>query len=150
MTRAVNTALAGSGGVLQVVQSTYTVGVSTTSSSYVATGLSATITPTSVSSRILIISREQLNGDSDNDSSGDATGQYALYRNGTPIFASVATAWSRGGLQRINDGGFKYLDTPSSTSAVTYATYLRMAAGSRSVCSNLDALSTMILLEIAG
>ena len=138
------------GSVIQVVQNTNITTVFTTSSSFVATALQATITPSSTSSKILIISREQLNGDVDNDASGDATGEYALYRNGSAIVTSNTTAWARGGLQRINDGGFKYLDSPNSTSALTYATYIRMAGGSRAVGSNNDALSTMILMEIAG
>jgi hypothetical protein len=138
------------GSVIQVVQGTTITAVFTTSSSFVATALQATITPSSTSSKILIISREQLNGDIDNDGLGDATGEYALYRNGSAIITSITSAWARGGLQRINDAGFKYLDSPNSTSALTYATYIRMAGGSRHVTSNNDALSTMILMEIAG
>ena len=138
------------GSVIQVVQGSTITAIYTNSSSFVATALQATITPSSASSKILIISREQLNGDIDNDGLGDATGQYRLYRNGSAIVESIVSAWARGGLQRINDGGFKYLDSPNSTSALTYATYIRMAGGSRAVSSNNDALSTMILLEIAG
>jgi len=138
------------GSVIQVVQGTYSTAIYTASSSFINTGLEATITPTATSSKILIISREQLNGDVDNDGVGDATGQYRLYRNGSAIIESISSVWARGGLQRINDGGFKYLDSPNSTSALTYATYVRMAAGSRGIGVNGDGLSTMILLEIAG
>jgi hypothetical protein len=144
-----NPILQQTGSVLQVVQATYGTSASTTSGSFVATGLSATITPSATTSKILIISREQMNGDIDNDGLGDATGQYALYRNGSAVVTSVAVAFARGGLQRINDGGFKYLDSPATISAVTYATYIRMTAGSRAIVTNNDGLSTMILLEIA-
>jgi len=149
-TGTLGTARLPAGSVIQVVQGTNANSTFTTSSSFIATGLQATITPSSTSSKILIISREQLNGDIDNDGLGDATGQYRLYRNGSAIVESNSTAWARGGLQRINDGGFKYLDSPNSTSALTYATYLRVAGGSRGVGSNADGISTMVLLEIAG
>ena len=149
LTGQVPDANAPSGSVIQVVQGTSSTIFTSTTSSYLATGLQATITPISSTSKILLISREQLNGDIDNDGLGDATGQYALYRNGSMIFQSNSTTFARGGLQRINDGGFKYLDSPNSTSALTYATYLRMSGGSRAVVANNDALSTMILLEIA-
>ena len=142
-------ASAPSGSVIQVVQGVSTATFTTTSAAFGATGLSATITPTFASSKILVISREQLNGDIDNDGLGDATGQYALYRNGAALITSMSVAFARGGLQRINDGGFKYLDSPNTTSPVTYATFLRMSGGSRAIVANNDALSTMVLLEIA-
>ena len=138
------------GKVLQVVQGTTTIATNTTSSTFIPTGLQATITPTSTSSKILIISRQQMNGDIDNDSAGSATGQLALYRNTSAILTSASTVFARGGLTRIHDAGVKYLDSPSSTSALTYRTYIRMSGGSRSVLTDLDSLSTIILMEIAG
>ena len=47
--------LQNTGGVLQVVEGTRTDGTNTASSSYVDAGLSATITPTSSSSKVLVV-----------------------------------------------------------------------------------------------
>ena len=54
MTRAVNTALAGAGGVLQVVNATYATQTSSSSSTFADTGSTASITPSSVSNKILV------------------------------------------------------------------------------------------------
>ncbi len=48
------------GTVLQVVNATYSTQLSTTSTSYVDTGLSASITPTSATSKILIFNLNKL------------------------------------------------------------------------------------------
>jgi hypothetical protein len=55
MTRAVNTALAGSGGVLQVVNVTTSTGVAFSNAFANLSGFSISITPSSASSKILYI-----------------------------------------------------------------------------------------------
>ena len=123
------------GSVLQVVTTNKTDVFSTTSASMTdVTGLSATITPFSASSRILVhFSVNMGNNAQYNLAAGDIT------RNGTAI-ALGDTAGSR---QRCTfgtqEGGTihgdmrcyagSYLDSPSSTSALTYQIRVRSEGG---------------------
>jgi len=123
MTRAVNTALAGSGGVLQVVQAikTDTQSFSTTYADVV--GLSVTLTPTAAASKFLVL--VVLNG---------YTSFYAGYgrilRNGTSI-GEAAAAGSRNTSPMpmasiastdgpINNVSAIVLDSPNTTASLTY------------------------------
>jgi hypothetical protein len=123
------TKISGSfGKVLQVVQAVATTAFSTTSSSLVdITGMSATITPSSTSSKILIYSVIPHSDD------GSASGypRFVLLRGSTQINlgASSGGATQDSAASTPNAGGFTnslhntvsiYLDSPSTTSATTY------------------------------
>lgn len=159
-----------SGTVLQVVQT-----VKRDTWSYTATntwgyisGLSATITPKSTSSKILIsVSLSQGEG-------SDAFPFYMLTRNQTDIdisdyispgrrsmFTGVRTQASSRDQYLISPVNFTYLDSPSSTSALTYEVKVNpMSTASRTVYINRSqtigdgnqgtAMSTYTLMEIAG
>lgn len=112
-----------SGAVLQVVQGTYATAVSTTSSSFVTTNLSASITPTSSSSKILILFNAVVGGNA-----SDSV-YLTIYRGasnlgtgtGTPnnSFLRVYTGSNAAGsMQPIS-----YLDSPATTSSTTYTAY---------------------------
>lgn len=145
---------APSGSVIQVVQSfqttTFSIGSGVSSYVTVQTGV---ITPSSTSSRILIICREHASGDIDNDSQAISYLQTRILRNGTQIKESAANCDVRGGNQRILDAGWKWLDSPNTTSAVTYETQWRNTianSAGRNSYMNMDQMGTMILMEIAG
>jgi len=139
--------LYGSGQtVLQVVQSSGNTQFSTTSSSYVSTGFTATITPQSTNSKILVF----VNGVYA-DTSGASTGAIAIGR-GSAITASetifVRTAGSSTYTQTI-----AYLDSPSTTSSTTYTLYLKAISGTVFVSeTGLGAGTnvTITLMEISG
>lgn len=111
----------GLGKILQVVQGTLTTSASTTSGAYtwVDTGLSASITPSSTASKILVMVgfhyRNSVNG---------YNGYFALDRNGTKINDAGSNGAFTVAAQQYNgrDGthNFDYLDSPASTSALTY------------------------------
>ena len=118
--------LTGAGKVLQVVSTTKTDVTSTTSTSFVdVTGLSVSITPSSTSSKILIIA-DVLMGASNIFSFA------RLVRDSTAIAVSTVPGTNRveasGGFATYAAGttyttkqvGINHLDTPSSTSALTY------------------------------
>jgi hypothetical protein len=136
------------GNVLQVVQGTYSTNVTTSSTSLVDTGLTATITPTSASSKILVLVYQAGLNNGGNSSTGINT---QLIRNGTSIYnfgkysVYITSAVSlNGGIS----GG--YLDSPATTSAVTYKTQFLRQDGSGSVqVQAFGDLSTITLLEIA-
>ena len=151
MTRAVNTALAGSGGVLQVVQATTT---TTTSSSTTGVWIaiadySVTITPTSSASKILLLGSCGLIADADSDGQ-TGNGFFRGLRNGSAIFTTNNSIFSRGGQQHFTSVDIKYLDSPSSTSALTYTFEFNISATNRPVIANAVDLATIIAMEIAG
>ena len=156
---------AGMGKVLQVVQATTNTEVTVASTSYTDTNLSGSITPSSTSSKILIIVQQGMDI-SANDTS--IYGGIRLLRGGTVIFdpntenatgpATVgvkATGATAVTLRAINT--FSYIDTPSTTSSVTYKTQGRpyTTANSGQVRFQIDGAtndqsSIITLMEIAG
>ena len=109
------------GSVIQVVQNTTIVGtVSTTSTSFVdITNATASITPSSITSKILVLWTCSGN----NNLVGGANVQYQqkLLRVSTDLYTETIAAESgSGGLQVYAIFSFSMLDAPSSTSSVTY------------------------------
>ncbi len=141
---------APSGSVIQVVYANRDSNeVYTGSSTAITTNFSASITPLSTSSKILIIGSLCTRADG-----GDTNfGGYDLYRNGSSVSNNIAT-WS--GNNENYQLSATYLDSPASTSSVTYTWYIRSAGSGHDVRFNptpvgsLNARSTMILMEIAG
>ena len=156
MTRAVNTALAGSGGVLQVVQGSNATQTTTTSTSYSDSSLSLSITPSSASSRILVVISQQLTVRGPGGTASFNAGGLQLVRASTTVFtnnnAAVLRADGSGGTPA--SGGLVslvYLDSPSTTSSTTYKTQIRSNDGSGQVIAqDGNTLSTITLMEIAG
>jgi hypothetical protein len=116
----------GAGGVLQVVNAFYSTELTTTSIIFVTTNLTATITPTSSSSKIFIVYAV---GDVACIAPSDGA-EFALYRNGSaigqPLYSRVNyNDTSASETQLITAVSGSYFDSPSSTSALTYAIYVR-------------------------
>ncbi len=134
------------GSVLQVVQTTYSLSTLTTSTSYVDTGLSLSITPTSTTSKIAVIICQTL---SPITSGSNTYGLWRALRGATEIYVDA-----RINMYLQNAHGTytcALLDSPATTSSVTYKT--QMATGNPSFTleaqhANLRQ-STMILMEIA-
>jgi hypothetical protein len=141
----------GAGAVLQVVQATTT---TTTSSSTTGTwidiaGYSVTITPSSSTSKILLLGSCSLIADADSDGQ-TGSGFFRGLRNGSAIFTTTNSIFSRGGQQHFTSVDVKYLDSPSSTSALTYTFEFNIATTNRTVIANVIDLATIIAMEIAG
>ena len=113
------------GSVLQVVSNTKTDTFSTTAADYVdVTGLSVSITPTSASSKILVIVTFNLSGQ---DTSAGAN--YRFVRDSTPVcIGDTASNRGRasGGVPYVNNTNVyttisgSFLDSPATTSSTTY------------------------------
>lgn len=117
---------AAGGKVLQVVQSSLTSQASTTTStSFVASGLNVSITPSATSSKILV--RYDLNHYS---VTGNCNTTVTLYRSSTNLGdADNGMGW---GYVNSNHGyplGASYLDSPSTTSSTTYEVYIKTNGG---------------------
>ena len=136
----------GGGKVLQVVSTTKTDSFSTTSSSYIAiTGLSASITPSSASSKILVICSHSVK-----QATAEGIFNTRMFRNGTGI-GMVSISGKSSGENRAGGNGLIVLDSPSSTSSLTYQVYTKRSTGSATIQVNSDGgTSTILLMEIAG
>ncbi len=122
---------AGVGGkVLQVVQGTKTDTASVTATTYTSLGLSVSITPSSTSSKILVLVNAKI---------GWVTGQIrytALFRDSTQLLtptsagsrqqASLVWTDTPNGGQGIFAAPDMFLDSPSTTSSTTYALYAKV------------------------
>ena len=131
------------GSVLQVVSTTKTDTFTTTSTTDVAiTGLSATITPTSSTSKILIL----VNVGASGTTIDDYTVYLSLYRSASVITGAIGnTAGSRkvcssaqrtGSSVRYSSMSIMHQDSPASTSSLTYACYAAMESGGGTACIN--------------
>lgn len=161
------------GNILQVVSTTKTDTFSTNSDTYVAiTGLSVSITPTSTSSKILVLLninygcasnvwpgfKISRNSGSSFIGIGDAAGSRDRVSFGS---GSVNTGSSYDDYRLFN-GSAQFSDSPSSTSSLTYQVYTkgRSAYGSMYLnygpsasdddISGKRGISSITLLEIAG
>lgn len=138
----------GFGKVLQVVQATTTTEVSTTSTSVVTTGLTASITPSSASSKILIYASLPAGATNANF----WIGIFSLHRGtvaGTSLgnFTSVFSASSQIQLPV----SIHYLDSPATTSSTQYTVGMRVANSAATVFAQSNAYSSVItLMEISG
>jgi len=141
------------GSILQVVQGSNTTQLITTSTSYVDTGLSASITPSSTSSKILVIvshpTCEKRNDDAYNSIN------FRLLREAT-VISSDPIAYGIGQtaptvMSLMFSVSFNYLDSPSTTSAITYKTQIHNSSGTGQIkVQRSDAPSTITLIEVAG
>jgi hypothetical protein len=133
------------GSVVQVVQGTLTSNESTTSTTPVATGLSASITPSSTSSKIYIM----VSGTGENTAVDGA--YYTIYRNSTNL------AGTSNGFMEISSNSstavvtgicVNVLDSPATTSSTTYSLYFWTSGSTAYI--NSATTSTITLMEIAG
>jgi hypothetical protein len=142
-----STVQASAGQVLQVVNGTNTTRTQTTSASFVASNLTASITPKFSTSKIMVIA--SVSGY--NDSSGTEA-QLTVYRNGsTDVSGGIGlTDLYTGSSDNISNQPILYLDSPATTSSTSYTVYIRRTGGGGSVSVNLRGTrDTIILMEIA-
>jgi hypothetical protein len=147
---------AAGGKVLQVVQATTTTNVIITSTTLTNTGLTATITPTSATSKILILVQQNFRNDA---VSGTNIGSGVnLYRGSTGIM--TMPQYANGYLNLAGTSNAKefagftsliFLDSPATTSATTYKTMGSVweTTGTKAVQFQWDnSTSTITLMEI--
>jgi hypothetical protein len=143
-------AAAASGGkVLQVVNATYSTVATTTSSTYSDTGLTATITPTSATSTILVtVHQTGLYRGAGNSQS--RIGIRLLRASTTLITLENHVGYTNTDLRQMVGGtGCTYSDSPATTSATTYKTQFNNGNNAGDVYVNFDPVtSTMTLMEI--
>ena len=140
---------APSGGkILQIVHSSTTTETTSSSSTYADTTLTATITPTSASSTILVMASH--NGVYKDSSFADNAIQFQLLRASTQIAFTALTAYT--GTAVLNAPGSHVIikqDSPATTSATTYKTQFRNFNNTVTIfVQGGNSFSSMTLLEI--
>jgi hypothetical protein len=145
----------GGGKVLQVIQGTTTTATTIASTSFTDTSLTATITPTLSTSKILVITTQQFFYTRNTAGIGisakllrDATVVYSAGNNGyeTAFIQGPAGTYYVRGVYSLN-----YLDSPATTSATTYKVQAAVndtSSGGTSTFQEGSTQSNIILLEI--
>lgn len=139
------------GAVLQVVQTTFgQQATTTTSTSFVATGHSVSITPSSTSSKILLY----VIGGGQYLPLGNTMAAQTIFRDSTNIgdsnrgLQSHYTVGTTG--FTITPHSMMVLDSPSTTSAITYQTYMKTAGGTYQYQQSDRGDINFIAMEIQG
>jgi hypothetical protein len=136
------------GSILQVVNATSTTSVSTTSSSFADTGFSASITPSSTSSKILLLGNFTCHANTNG-----LIYKLTAYRDGTTNLghATWGFSWIYGASTTIvGECAVNYLDSPATTSSVTYNIYHAISGSGTGYFTYNGARSGFTLMEIAG
>jgi len=134
------TTQASAGVVLQVINSVYNTEFSTTSTSYVDTGITATITPKFSTSKILAIYSVGYRIQDSN------IGGLQLVRGSTNILTATRTTQ----ITHASYACAEYLDSPATTSATTYKIQAVKDSGNAFlICWNNQQPSTLTLIEVA-
>ena len=137
----------GGGKVLQVVSSTYSTSTNTTSTTFVDTGLTATITPSSATSKILVLVTQ--NGIVKESGNAAAQVNLQLLRGATQIgFISAMGYENSSKPLYLSTAGFAQLDSPSTTSATTYKTQFRNDVATTITVQVSSSTSQITLMEI--
>lgn len=134
------------GSVLQVINFNTTSQTSTTSTSFVTTNITASITPTSATSKILIIATYISN---DTNVSGQSF--HTLYRNSTNLGGvnGMTQFYLGSSIPMSAPINMMYLDSPATTSATSYTAYVRSGGGQTINIVPNGENGTITLMEIA-
>lgn len=133
--------LRGAFRILQVVSGSTTTPTGVASTTYVDSTLTATITPQSTSSLILVVISQNLYTEVDNSGTG-----LKLFRGATNTDTWTDLTFARA----VTQHAFVILDSPSTTSATTYKTQISRTTGSGTNYAQVNNnKSTITLLEVS-
>jgi len=132
------------GKVLQVIEASDGTSRNTTSTSYVTASntLSVSITPSSASNKVLIFANINYTFN------GVGRVDFTVFRDATNLAPVNGFVANHSGSVEM-PVSFMFLDSPSSTSALTYQVYIKVSAGTGYINAT-NFLSTIHCLEIKG
>lgn len=136
------------GKILQVVHATDNTVTSNSTTTYADSNLTASITPSSASNKILIFvttALEKTNGNADNGV------KYRLVRDSSTTIWELRYILQTGtAIKNIGTLAFGWLDSPATTSSVTYKTQLANEVAASTIQDNPGAVtaSSIILMEV--
>lgn len=143
------------GSILQVVQDTELTGLLITSTSFADNaGLSVSITPQSTNNKILVLAQFGMYA---NNSWSGGIGYYTIFRDSTNLGDSSAGAvaiYQNTSGSATQAGSINYLDSPATTSSITYTLQMRTANASHSIGTGSygggNGVNSITVMEIAG
>jgi hypothetical protein len=138
------------GKVLQVVSANDNTSRSTTSNSFVtgSNTLSVNITPSSSSNKVYVIVSVNVHG-----STTTANAISTIYRDSTNLgngTSGFATCYSEGGADIAISQPMSILDSPNTTSQVTYQVYFRAGSSANAFLNAFNEKGTITAFEIEG
>jgi len=138
------------GSVLQVVQGTYNAStVSTSSTSYVTTNLTVSITPKFSTSKVLVITTGIFRKGATNGFGSSL----AIYRDSTAVYTGAYNELYGVSSENSAVATLNYLDSPASTSSIAYSLRFKTTSASNAQYFLPDApneTGSIIVMEIAG
>ena len=145
--------LTGVGKIGQIIQATTDSAVNVASTSYTDTGLTVNITPTATTSKVLVQVNQNMVTDIDTTA---ANSKLQLRRDSTSVitFGANIARIEAGGASAVKFGNlttFSYLDSPSTTSQVTYSTRGAISSTSNNGTArfqNSSVFSVITVMEI--
>ena len=143
--------LTGTGKVLQVVQGSYSTTVSSSATGWIDSGTSASITPSSTTSKILVIANLKAQGST---VTGQAGFGVQIQKDSTVVYTGSNKDVYKYGQGDSGTGNIRgraivqYLDTPATTSAITYKLYGDNAVSSVLYMQDDGNTSYITLMEI--
>ena len=139
----------GGGKVLQVIQQTESTAVANSTTTFADTGTTLSITPSSATSKVLVILSQSGFKNSGNANNGV---DLKLLRGATELWRQQYTLYTNSSVASLGLISVSYLDSPATTSATTYKTQFANMTAAASVGINQNgaggSLSTIILMEI--
>jgi hypothetical protein len=144
---------AAGGKVLQVVQDTLTSVFTSTSTTFADVGLTVSITPSSATSKIMVFVNTPYLYTSNSTGSTHNYSALRLLRDATQLqttdFGWYNNAASTGNVDFYTSVSFSYLDSPATTSALTYKVQSRIgSAASVNVYATASIISSIVVMEI--
>ena len=142
---------ADGGGIIQMVQGEVTSFLSTSSSSYIDAGLSASITPLSSSSKILVNMALGVYGGASDTLRVNAQ----VLRGSTQVWYTRDLYFRSGSTFKAVQSAIQFLDSPATTSSTTYKLQVKCESVSGGSTFELYADTSnynnrMILMEVSG
>ena len=142
----------GGGKVLQVVQGTLTSAASTSGSSYVDTGLTVSITPSSATSKIYVTALLPECDIINTASATGAAGGFRLLRGATQLQQGIFGSFGNTASSNRNiyqSFQFIYLDSPATTSSTTYKVQFVVNTGTTVTTTNsATQIAAIVVMEI--
>lgn len=138
-----------SGSVIQVVSFSNNTQNSTSSTSWVSTTVTASITPSNSSNKIVVM---VLGGTLDNNGGTNSQCYLTLFRGATNLGNAsygLVELYGSGSTRIQAPASLGYLDSPATTSSTTYTVSLRTNGVATCYYNTDGTYSTMVLMEIA-
>lgn len=133
------------GAICQMVSATYATETNSSSSTYADTGLTATITPSSASNKVLVMACQNGLGKDTNNT----WVLLKLLRAATQIAFTTAAQTNSAGFLYVSGACWNILDAPATTSATTYKTQFASNGNNATVYVNVNSsTSSIVLMEI--